>query len=451
MDSPWGYIGASSDGILLTMNNSSGHQMYQWASDLFPLNRSLTGDGVRETVNYIKNVLPELEIFEVPSGTKVFDWAVPKEWRIREGWIADINGNKLIDLAINNLHIMGYSISVDKIVSRSDLEPNLYSLSEQPNAIPYITSYYKENFGFCLSQNQRDSLGDGPFHIFIDSQLFDGNLTYGELLIPGDTKEEILFSTYVCHPSMANNELSGPVVSMALAKHIQSLESRRFSYRFLFTVETIGSILYISKHLERMKENLVCGWVLTCMGDDRTYSFVPTKNGETLTDSISKRVLKDLECDFLEYSWLDRGSDERQFNSPGVDLPFASLMRSKYGEYPEYHTSLDNLEVISPEGLSGGLEMLKTAVKILETNDYWKVNVLCEPQLGKRGLYPNVSTKTLDIKLRNQMNVISYFDGSTDLLRIADKCKISYNEVLKVLEKLKNSGLVEKSGMSKSD
>jgi aminopeptidase-like protein len=431
------------------MNKSSGNEMYQWASDLFPLNRSLTGEGVRETLNYIKNELPELEIFEVPSGTKVFDWTVPKEWKIREGWIADVNGNKLIDLATNNLHIMGYSISVDKIVSRSELEPYLYSLPEQPTAIPYITSYYKENFGFCLSQDQRDSLGDGPFHIFIDSQLFDGNLTYAELLIPGDTKEEILFSTYVCHPSMANNELSGPVVSMALAKHIQSLESRRFSYRFLFTVETIGSILYISKHLKRMKENLVCGWVLTCMGDERTYSYVPTRNGETLTDFVSKRVLKDLGCDFLEYSWLDRGSDERQFNSPGVDLPFASLMRTRYGDYPEYHTSLDNLEVISPEGLSGGLEMLKSAVKILETNAYWKVNVLCEPQLGKRGLYPNVSTKTSGLEIRNQMNVISYFDGSTDLLRIADKCKISYNEVLEVLEKLKNSGLIDKVGIRK--
>jgi aminopeptidase-like protein len=451
VDFPWGYIAPSIAGILVTMNKSSGTQMYQWASDLFPLNRSLTGDGVRETLNYIKNELPELEIFEVPSGTKVFDWTVPKEWKIREGWIADINGNKLIDLATNNLHIMGYSISVDKIVSRSELEPYLYSLPEQPNAIPYITSYYKENFGFCLSQDQRDSLGDGPFHIFIDSQLFDGSLTYAELLIPGDTKEEILFSTYVCHPSMANNELSGPVVSIALAKHIQSLESRRFSYRFLFTVETIGSILYISKHLKRMKENLVCGWVLTCMGDERTYSYVPTRNGETLTDFISKRVLKDLGATFLEYSWLDRGSDERQFNSPGVDLPFASLMRTRYGDYPEYHTSLDNLEVISPEGLSGGLEMLKSAVKILETNAYWKVNVLCEPQLGKRGLYPNVSTKTSGIEIRNQMNVISYFDGSTDLLQIADKCKISYNEVLEVLEKLKNSGLIDKVGIRKSN
>lgn len=425
--------------------------MYQWASDLFPLNRSLTGDGVRETLGFIKNELPKLEIFEVPSGTEVFDWTVPKEWKICEGWVADLNGNKLIDLATNNLHIMGYSISVDKIVSRSELEPYLHSLPDQPNAIPYITSYYKENFGFCLSQNQRDSLGDGPFHIFIDSQLFDGNLTYAELLIPGETNEEILFSTYICHPSMANNELSGPVVAIALAQYIQSLESRRFSYRFLFTVETIGSILYISKNIERMRENLTCGWILTCMGDDRTYSYIPTKNGETLTDSISRRVLKDLGNEFLEYSWLDRGSDERQFNSPGVDLPIASLMRSKYGEYPEYHTSLDNLEVISPAGLSGGLEMLKSAVVILETNDCWKVNVLCEPQLGKRGLYPNFSTKNSISEIRNQMNVISYFDGNTDLLQIADKCKIPYNEVLEILENLKDSGLIVKVGTRKRD
>jgi aminopeptidase-like protein len=425
--------------------------MYQWASDLFPLNRSLTGDGVRQTLSFIKNKLPKLEIFEVPSGTEVFDWTVPKEWKICAGWIADLNGNKLIDLATNNLHIMGYSISVDKIVSRSELEPYLHSLPDQPNAIPYITSYYKENFGFCLSQNQKDSLGDGPFHIFIDSQLFDGNLTYAELLIPGETNEEILFSTYICHPSMANNELSGPVVAIALAQYIQSLESRRFSYRFLFTVETIGSILYISKHIERMRKNLTCGWILTCMGDDRTYSYVPTKDGETLTDSISRRVLKDLGNEFLEYSWLDRGSDERQFNSPGVDLPIASLMRSKYGEYPEYHTSLDNLEVISPAGLSGGLEMLKSAVVILETNDCWKVNVLCEPQLGKRGLYPNFSTKNSISEIRNQMNVISFFDGNTDLLQIADKCKIPYNEVLKILENLKDSGLIVKAETRKRD
>ena len=427
------------------MEISVGDQMYSWVSDLFPFNRSLTGDGVRNTLNYLKSELPGLEIHEVPSGTKAFDWTVPKEWKINRGWIANMDGKKLVDLADSNLHVMGYSISVDKVVTRSELDPHLYSIPEQPNAIPYITSYYKENFGFCVTQTQRDSLGEGPFHIFIDSQHFDGTLSYAELLIPGDTETEIFFSTYVCHPSMANNELSGPVVAMALAKYIQTLTSRRFSYRFLFTVETIGSILYISKHLERMKRDILCGWVLTCIGDNRTYSYVPTKSGQTLTDSISKQVLQDLNSEYIEYSWLDRGSDERQYNSPGVDLPIASLMRSKYGEYAEYHTSLDNLDFVSPDGLAGGLKMLTMAVDILETNDHWKITVLGEPQLGKRGLYPNTSTKTSSSQVRNQMNVISFLDGSFDLLTIANKCQLPYKEVHEIVEKLRKAGLVEKS------
>jgi aminopeptidase-like protein len=427
------------------MEISDGDQMYSWVSDLFPFNRSLTGDGVRKTLNYLKSELPGLEIHEVPSGTKAFDWTVPKEWKINRGWIANMDGKKLVDLSDSNLHVMGYSISVDKVVTRSELDPHLYSIPEQPKAIPYITSYYKENFGFCVTQTQRDSLGEGPFHIFIDSQHFDGTLSYAELLIPGDTETEIFFSTYVCHPSMANNELSGPVVAMALAKYIQTLTSRRFSYRFLFTVETIGSILYISKHLERMKRDILCGWVLTCIGDNRTYSYVPTKSGQTLTDSISKQVLQDLNSEYIEYSWLDRGSDERQYNSPGVDLPIASLMRSKYGEYAEYHTSLDNLDFVSPDGLAGGLKMLTMAVDILETNDHWKINVLGEPQLGKRGLYPNTSTKTSGSQVRNQMNVISFLDGSFDLLTIANKCQLPYQEVREIVEKLRIAGLVEKS------
>ena len=419
--------------------------MYHWATELFSLNRSLTGQGVRDTLAYIKAQLPQLEIHEVPSGTKAFDWVVPKEWKICSAWIADLNGNKLVDFEENNLHVMGYSIPVNAIVSRSELEEHLYSLPDQPNAIPYITSYYRENYGFCLTQTQRDTLGDGPFHIFIDSELFNGSLTYAELFIPGQSQEEILFSTYVCHPSMANNELSGPVVSTALAKYVQSLESRRFSYRFLFTVETIGSILYISKNLERLKKFLICGWVLTCIGDNRTYSYVPTRNGSTLTDLISRRILKDLGKEFMEFSWLDRASDERQYNSPGVDLPIASLMRSKYGNYPEYHTSLDNLQVISPEGLQGGLEMLQKAIQILETNERWKLNVMCEPQLGKRGMYPNVSTKSTAGAVRDQMNVISYLDGKLDLLSIADKCQIPYEKVFNIVEELKKVGLVEKS------
>lgn len=427
------------------MNQLISEQMYRWVDELFPYNRSLTGNGVRKTLEYVKNHLPKLEIFEVPSGTDAFDWTVPKEWTINDAFIADLSGNKLIDFKNSNLHVMGYSIPVDRVVTRYELESHLYSLADQPDAIPYITSYYKENYGFCLTQTQRDSLGDGPFHIFIDSRLFNGNMTYAELFIPGETQDEILFSTYVCHPSMANNELSGPVVAIALAKHIQSLEVRRYSYRFIFTVENIGATYYISKNLARMQKYIKAGWVLTCMGDDRTYSYVPTRVGDSLTDSISRRVLQDLGEEFKEYLWLDGGSDERRYNSPGVGLPIGSLMRSKYGEYPEYHTSLDNLEVVSPAGLAGGLTMLQNAVRILETNFHWRINTLCEPQLGKRGLYPNTSTKSSGAVVRNLMNVISFLDGNLDLLEIAQKCQVSYDVVLSIVEKLNFAGLLDRS------
>lgn len=426
------------------MQDLIGEEMYQMVSALFPYNRSLTGEGVRKTLEFIKGHLPKLEISEVPTGTKAFDWTVPKEWAINEAWIADLNGKKLIDFKNNNLHVLGYSTPVDKIVTREELEPHLYSLADQPDAIPYITSYYKENYGFCLTQIQREQLGEGPFHIFIDSRLFSGNMTYAELLIPGESQEEILFSTYVCHPSMANNELSGPVVATALAKHILSLQVRRYSYRFLFTVENIGATYYISKNLTHMQKHIKAGWVLTCIGDNRTYSYVPSRAGNSLTDSISRQVLRDLGEEFKEYMWLDGGSDERRFNSPGVELPIGSLMRSMYGEFPEYHTSLDNLEVVSPAGLQGGLVMLQNAVKILETNSRWRINTLCEPQLGRRGLYPNTSTKYSGAEVRNLINVISYLDGKLDLLEIAEKCKVPYEEVLSIVEKLKASSLLDK-------
>jgi aminopeptidase-like protein len=426
------------------MNHLIGNEMHQWATVLFPLNRSLTGDGVRQTLAFIKEHLPNLKIIEVPSGTDAFDWKVPKEWAIEDAWIADLTGKKLIDFKRNNLHVMGYSVPVDKIVSRDELESHLFSLPDLPDAIPYVTSYYKENYGFCLTQVQKDELGDGPFHIYIDSKIFDGAMTYAELLIPGESQEEIFFSTYVCHPSMANNELSGPVVAMALAQSIQAMDARRYTYRFLFTVENIGATYYISKHFEHMKNQIKAGWVLTCMGDNRTFSYVPTRLGNTLTDSISRRILRDLGLPFKEFSWLDSGSDERRYNSPGIELPVGSLMRSMYGTYPEYHTSLDDLELVSPDGLLGGLKMLVNAVQILETNFHWRIKTLCEPQLGKRGLYPNTSTLSVFAEVRNLMNVISFLDGKLSTLEVADRCEISYQEVQSILQKLELANLIEK-------
>jgi len=426
------------------MNTDIGERMYKWCKDLFPINRSLTGAGVRETLSYIENILPALKIFEVPSGTPAFDWTVPEEWNVSEAWIADSSNKRIVDFKVNNLHLMGYSTPLHKTLTKSELLEHLHTLPEQPDAIPYVTSYYKKNWGFCLSQNQLDSLPDGPFNVFIDSSLIPGHMTYGELFIPGTTEEEILLTTYICHPSMGNNELSGPAVLTQLAKYLQEKNNLKYSYRILFTVETIGSLYYISQNLDILQKNLKGGWVLTCIGDDRSYSYVPTRDGDSLTDRVSRHVLKHLSADAKEYSWLDRGSDERQYNAPGINLPIGSLMRSKYDEYPEYHTSLDDLNLISPNGLAGGYNMMVKAIDILEANGQFQINVLGEPQLGRRGLYPETSTRETFDLVKNQMNVISYLDGSRDLLEIAELCGIPFQEVIKIIGRLDSSNLIEK-------
>ena len=295
-----------------------------------------------------------------------------------------------------------------------------------------------------MSHDQVQNLGPGPFRIFIDSELKSGHMTYGEILIRGDSSKEVLLSTYICHPSMGNNELSGPVVTMAAVQYLKSLEKRKFSYRILFTVETIGSIYYISKNLDSLTRNVVAGWVLTCIGDNRTYSYVPSRERNSYTNIISRRVLEDLGEPYVEYSWLDRGSDERQYCSPGVDLPIGSLMRTKYGEYLEYHTSLDDMNVISPEGLSGGLQLIVNSINILESNAYFKNLLPCEPHLGKRGLYPTTSTKLSYQEVRDQMNVISFLDGKHDLISIANICNVKYSYVQTLIQKLERLGLVKK-------
>jgi aminopeptidase-like protein len=420
-----------------------GKQMHKWAGDLFPIHRSLMGKGVRETLNYLQNLYPDISIYEVPSGTRAFDWVVPNEWIIRDAYIEDLSGQRIISINDSNLHVMGYSIPINEKLTRSQLENNLYSLPDQPNAIPYITSYYQENWGFCLSQNQRNNLGDGPFNVVIDSELKPGSMTYGEVVLKGNTAEEVLISTYICHPSMANNELSGPVVTMALLKWLSELKDRKYTYRIVFLPETIGAIYYISKHLNHLKKNVKAGWVLTCIGDDRSYSYLKTRNGNTITDTISRKVLEDRGLEFKEYSFLDRGSDERQYCAPGVDLPIGFFMRSKYGEFPEYHTSLDDLDFVTPSGLLEGFEVVQDAIRILESNCYPKIITLGEPQLGKRGLYPNTSTKTSGIEVQNQMNVIAYSDGLNDLISISNICKIEYNKVLCIVNKLRNADLLE--------
>ena len=422
-----------------------GVQMHSWATDLFPVCRSITGLGVRKTLKYLQTLLPELTTHEVPSGERVLDWIVPEEWNVRAAWVEDSSGTKILDFDKSNLHLMGYSEPIDRVVSREELEQHLYSLPDQPEAIPYVTSYYSRNWGFCLSEIQRTQLGPGPFRVVIDSTLAPGSLTYGELVIPGETTEEILLSTYVCHPSMGNNELSGPVVTTALARWLQSLQSRRYTYRILFIPETIGSIVYLSRHLEHLRSHVRAGWVVTCIGDERTYSYVPSRLGGTLADRVSLQVLSELESGFDEYTFLDRGSDERQWCSPGADLPVCSVMRSKYGTYPEYHTSLDDLTFVTPSGLAGGYRVLKQCIELLEANDRWIVNTVGEPQLGRRGLYPTTSLKGSAASVSVLRDVVSYCDGNHDVLDLCERIGVASTQVMQALDQLHKHEIVRRA------
>lgn len=424
-----------------------GEDMYSLCRRLFPLCRSITGDGVRETLNILKEVLPGITLHEVPTGTQVFDWNVPKEWIIRAAWIKNSQGEKIIDFEDNNLHVLGYSVPVDKWVSLVELKEYLYTQPDQPEVIPYVTSYYKERFGFCCSQEQYDLLPEDNYHIFIDSELKNGSLTYGELIIPGETEQEVLISTYICHPSMANNELSGPVLSVYLAKWLLLKEKRKYTYRFVYVPETIGAITYLSQenHLQEMKANTIAGWQLSCVGDDRAYSMIGTRYGNTLADKVTRNVLHYVCPEYKYYSFLHRGSDERQYNAPGVDLPVCGFCRSKYGEYPEYHTSKDDLNLISPEGLMGGYEVMTQCIDALEHNCYYEVQCYCEPQLGRRGLYPTISQKSTYNEIAAMCDFIAYADGNNDIIDISDIINVPVRDLIPIINKLLQNGLIRET------
>lgn len=420
-----------------------GDEIHALAQKLWKINRSITGEGVRQTLAELKDIIPSLKVHSVPSGASVFDWTIPKEWKVREAYIIAPNGEKLCQFSENNLHLLGYSTPFKGQISFAELKEHLYTLPEQPNAIPYITSYYKERWGFCLTHEQLERLVDGEYEVFIDSELFDGELNYGELLIKGESEDEIFLSTYICHPSMANNELSGPTVVTYLAKWLAENETPRYSYRVIFIPETIGSITYLSLNYELMKERVIAGFNVTCVGDERAYSYVPSRDGDTLSDQIALHVLKWIDPSFVKYTWFDRGSDERQYCAPGIDLPIASIIRTKYGKYPEYHTSLDNLEtVVTPKGLDGGYWAIRRAIEALERNKSYSVSVLGEPQMGKRGLYPTLSTKTSHEQVRLMMDFISLCDGKTSLLKIADRLNVPIWNLYEFCDKLEEHRLL---------
>jgi len=419
------------------------HEMYALCAELFPICRSITGDGFRKSLSILARHIEGLKVHEVASGTRCFDWQVPQEWNIKDAYIIAPNGEKICNFKDSNLHVMGYSTPIDRLMTLTELQKNLHSLPDQPTAIPYLTSYYHERWGFCISQEQRDQLQEGNYHVFIDSELKEGSLTYGEIILPGRSDKEIFLSTYLCHPSMANNELSGPVVTSYLAKWLAQLKNRKYSYRIIIIPETIGSITYLSRHYKEMQKKVIAGFNITCIGDDKTYSYLSSRKGNTLADQVILHVLKHKHPRFKSYSFLDKGSDERQYCSPGIDLPVCSVMRSKYGCYPEYHTSLDDMSFISPEGLFGGYDVIKTAVECLEMNAVLSPSVMCEPQLGKRGLYPSISSKKTAAQVRNMMNFIAYCDGKLSALEIAEIIGVPLWDLKDTLMKLVDKNVLD--------
>lgn len=424
------------------MNSVKGSDLYKFAKILWPINRSITGNGLRQTLKLIKNEIPSLKIFEIKSGNKAFDWSVPLEWNIKEAWIKTPSGKKIANLDDNNLHLVGYSIPVKKKLPLKRLKKHLHTIPKIPNAIPYVTSYYNKNWGFCLSHNSLKLLKEGIYEVFINSSLKKGSLTYGEVIIPGKSKKEILLSTYICHPSLANNEISGPCVTTFLAKWLRNINNR-FTYRIIFIPETIGSIVYLKKNLKKLKKNLIAGFVITCVGDNNCYSFVPSKQGNTISDLVAQRVLKRIDPNFKKYSFLDRGSDERQYCSPGVDLPVASITRSKYYEYPEYHTSFDNLDFISAYGLKGSFKVFQKTILEIERSIIPKTKFLCEPQLGKKNLFPKFSNKNNAKEIYNILNLITYSNGLTTLKDISEIINLKFKDTLKLAILLKRKKIIE--------
>ena len=423
-------------------NKNLGQEMHDLVKELFPIHRSLTGAGVRKSLQILKEHLPDLEIHEVPTGTQCFDWTIPREWRISAAYIIDPDGNRICDIGNNNLHLVSYSIPVHQTMTLEELDTHLHSLPEQPDAIPYVTSYYKDYWGFCLPDSQRQQLQPGQYQVVIDSELFEGSLTYGELKIPGETDEEVLISTYICHPSMANDQLSGPVVSTFIANWIASAD-RRLSYRFVFTPETVGAIAFLSRNLEALQNNVIAGFNLSCVGDDGGYAFVESRKGNTLTDAVLNHVLKHRHSNHQRFSYLNRGSDERQYCSQGVNLPLCTVSRSKFGEFPEYHTSLDDLNLVTPAGLLGSFELLKDCFECLEANLKYRCVVPCEPQLGKRGLYPSLSVRGNGETVRDLTNFITYCDGEETLLEIANRLDRPVWSFYESVEKLRSHELIE--------
>lgn len=455
--------------------DAAGRSMMDFAAELYPIPRSLTGDGVRATLERIARRIP-LELVELPTGTRVLDWTVPKEWNPREAWIRDPSGRRVVDFADHNLHLVGYSVPVHCRLPLNDLRQHLHSLGEQPDLIPYRTSYYEETWGFCLPRRLLESLPDGEYEVFIDASLEDGSMTWGECLLPGSTTEEVVISSHVCHPQLANDNLSGVAVAVHLAEALAAVPGRRYSYRFLFAPGGIGAIAWLARNRDRL-DTFRHGLIAANLGDEGGFHYKKSRRGDAEIDRAVAAALAEIGDELVIEDFFPFGYDERQYCSPGFDLPVGVLTRTPWGRYPEYHTSADNLSFVRTDALAGSLAAYLATAAVLEEGQgtpgcrggpnllsararsrrsggdrrYRNLEPFGEAQLGRRGLYGGlggVGRKDREIAM---LWVLNQSDGENSLLDIVERSGMPFDVVGKAAEALREAGLLEEVGLGRHD
>jgi aminopeptidase-like protein len=427
-----------------------GDELYAFMEQLFTVCRSIAGDGVRETLRQIQKYIP-IRIREIQSGTKVFDWIVPDEWNIRDAWIKDSTGKKIVDFKRSNLHIVSYSVPVHQTMRLAELQKHLHTLPDHPSWIPYLTSYYTDTWGFCMAHNDFKKLREGEYEVCIDATKGPGILSYGELVLPGKTKEEFLISTYLCHPSLANDNLSGVALTTLLARELSQKTNRRYTYRFLFLPETIGTIAWLARNRRTVK-HIRHGLVVTCVGDPGAPTYKKSRQGDAMIDRATSYVLKQKGKPHRIVDFFPSGSDERQYCSPGFNLPVGSLMRTMYDQFPEYHTSADNMDFVKSQALGDSFALYNDIINLIEHNETFLGCCLYgEPQLGKRGIYPLLGgTKNTTATLMALMWVLNLSDGSHSLLDIAERSGIPFDEVRASAEMLRKAKLLRLQAKKKT-
>lgn len=419
-----------------------GHAAYKLVEELYPICRSITGNGVRQTLEIINRQIP-LRTIEIPTGQTAFDWSVPKEWNIKDAWIKTKSGEKIVDFQKSNLHVLNYSVPVNTIVTLDELKAHLFTLPDHPDWIPYRTSYYNENWGFCIPHSLFEQLTDESYEVFIDSTLTEGHLTFGEYYIKGETLDEVLISCHICHPSLCNDNLAGIAMATSLARNISNRQMR-YSYRFLFIPGTIGSITWLSlneSHVQRIKHGLV----VACVGDSGHFHYKKSRKGNAEIDRMAENVLRNSGYTYELIDFFPFGYDERQYCSPGFNLPIGCLMRTPHGEYPEYHTSADNLDLVKPQYIQESFEIYLSIIQCLEANKvYINQQPKCEPQLGKRGLYNAIGgeydSKTMQMVL---LWVLNLSDGDHSLLDISEQSGFKFEIISYISDILISNGLLK--------